>query len=106
MLNDAPVNGSTTTPIVACSDSSGLRLGLPPKMTGNCALQSMPWLCVTGQRIGSLRPTCDTPNVCAEKSSNNAGARKPVPYEPRTSTDLVGCQRSVNFGLVVPPKSL
>ena len=34
------------------------------------------------------------------------GARKPVLYELRNSTSLVGCQRTPTFGLKLPPTSL
>src|SRR5882672_10732185 len=106
MLNDALGIGSKTMPNVACSDSSGFRFALPPKSTPNCVSQSSPVSLVTGQRIGSERPGCETPPNCGVKSWYRLGARNPVPYDPRSSTWRVGCQRRLTFGLVVLPKSL
>ena len=36
----------------------------------------------------------------------SVGAAKPVPHEPRSNAVLPGCQRRLNFGFVVLPKSL
>jgi len=58
--NVAPGIGSSTMPTLVCSDSSGLRLALPPNSTPNCASQSTPTAPVTGQRSGSL-VGCVTP---------------------------------------------
>src|SRR5436190_15391091 len=106
MLTDAFGTGSHTTPNDACSDSSGFSAALPPNSTPTCVLQSRPVSCVTGQRTGSVSPVCVTPPNCGVNSSYRLGARKPVPYEPRNSTSRVGCQRRLNFGFVVLPKSL
>src|SRR4029079_9829974 len=62
-LMDQPRAGSTTMPADHCLDFSGERFGVPPNSTPNCVLQSMPSLCVTGQRIGSDKPVCDTPEI-------------------------------------------
>ena len=57
------------------------------------------------QRVGM--PGCGdarTSRVPAGRYSE--GARKPVPHEPRSSNDCIGCQRRLTLGLVVLPKSL
>src|SRR5450830_1224079 len=98
------LTGSSTAPRVKDMDFSGCRFGFPPVMVGNWLLQSVgrPVL-VSGQRSTSRVPLAVTLDAWAAYKSVSDGARKPVPAEPRSSTDSAGCQRSEALGLTVSP---
>src|SRR6185436_13235289 len=91
--------GSHTRPSVPDCDFSGFRFGLPPVVVVNWKLQSdgAP-VAITGQRIGSRVPLAVTLVACGVYRSVSDGARKPVPTEPRNSTDSIGCQRTEALG--------
>src|SRR4051812_49027054 len=78
--------GCQTEPIENCLDFSGCRFGLPPVHWFTC--RPVWWV------AGSLNSS-EVPRVCGVHMSARVGARKPVPYEARNSSDLTGCQRAL-----------
>jgi len=89
--------GWKTKPSEYCVEVSGCRFGLPPLRSLTC--RSV-WP-VTGSSNWD-----DVASTIGWYRSTKVGARKPVPYEPRSINCWIGCQRTFPFQLVVEPKSL
>src|SRR5665213_4140972 len=103
MPSDTLLTGSSTVPSVKFFDFSGFRVDRPPLVTANCVAQSLTPSPVVGQRNGSLAPCGVTLCVCGAYRPCRLGARKPRPYDVRSSTCAVGCQRRLTLGVVEAP---
>ena len=81
MLKLNCATGWITNPTLHCFDVSGWRAGLPPENPFTWAFGS--------PEYGSLNCS-EVPSATGCHRSISVGARKPVPYEPRSSTSLIG----------------
>src|SRR4051794_22073209 len=100
--------GSNRKPTLHWGEVSGLR-------SGDAMLRGLSW--VSTQRAsssamrlagqpGAVTELAVLPNDGGLCRSQSDGARKPLPAEPRSSSSLVGFQRSDTIGLVFEPTSL